>query len=98
MERYIAPVIHGEKRWEIQFQTRKRHLCSWSLTPLQSRNNFRERWSLDTYGTRFEKWYKPPEHGFYVRIQYTFNPAKSKYKGGSAGQSSPVGTGPVAVI
>ena len=32
---YIVPVINGKKRWGIEFQTRKRHLYSWSLTPLQ---------------------------------------------------------------
>jgi hypothetical protein len=85
-------------RWQ-QFTYEKPSFCAnmsvrkdignWQLRvgALDIFNTFRERWSLDTYGTRFVKWYKPPEHGFYVRIQYTFNPAKSKYKGGQAGQS-----------
>lgn len=50
-------------------------------------NTSRERWRMDTYGTRFEKWNNPHNHGVYIRVQYSFNPAKSKYKGGQAGQS-----------
>ena len=50
-------------------------------------NSLRERWSQETYGTHFEKCENLHYQGVYIRVAYTFNPAKSKYKGGQAGQS-----------
>ena len=50
-------------------------------------NTSRSRWEREGNGVYFYKWLNVHDHGFYVRATYTFNPAKSKYKGGSAGQS-----------
>ena len=36
---------------------------------------------------RKDYWRKSSSRGFYFRTTYTFNPSKSKYKGGVAGQS-----------
>lgn len=50
-------------------------------------NTSRSRWKREGNGVYFYKWLNVHDHGFYVRATYTFNPAKSKYKGGQAGQS-----------
>ena len=50
-------------------------------------NTSRSRWEREGNGVYFYKWLNVHDHGFYVRATYTFNPAKSKYKGGQAGQS-----------
>ena len=67
----------------------RKDIGNWQLRAgmLDIFNTSRERWTLDTYGTHFEKWNNPHNQSVYVRVAYTFNPAKSKYKGGSAGQS-----------
>lgn len=67
----------------------KKSIGNWLLTAGANDifNTLRERWTRDTYGVQFEKRLNNHEHGFYVRVQYSFNPAKSKYKGGQAGQS-----------
>lgn len=50
-------------------------------------NTSRSRWSKEDNGVTYEKWNNPHNRGLYLRASYTFNPAKSKYKGGEAGQS-----------
>jgi len=67
----------------------RKDIGNWQLRAgmLDIFNTSRERWWMNTYDARFEKWNNPHNHGFYVRVQYSFNPAKSKYKGGQAGQS-----------
>ena len=75
-----------------QFETSlsvRKDVGKWQLTAGASDlfNTVRERWSMDTNGVYFNKWNNPHSQGVYLRAVYTFNPAKSKYKGGQAGQS-----------
>jgi hypothetical protein len=74
--------------FETSFSVRK-DIGKWQLTAGASDlfNTVRERWSMDTNGVYFNKWNNPHNQGVYLRAVYTFNPAKSKYKGGHAGQS-----------
>lgn len=67
----------------------RKDIGKWQLTAGASDlfNTVRERWSMDTNGVYFNKWNNPHNQGVYLRAVYTFNPAKSKYKGGQAGQS-----------
>ena len=67
----------------------RKDIGKWQLTAGVSDlfDTVRERWSMDTKGSYFEKWNNPHSQGIYLRAVYTFNPSKSKYKGGQAGQS-----------
>jgi hypothetical protein len=69
--------------------TIQKQIGNWSLSGNVSDifDTYRDRWSLTTNGVRYEKWNNPHARGFYLRAVYTFNPSKSKYKGGQAGQS-----------
>lgn len=75
-------------RFNCDFSVRK-DIGSWQFTCGVNDifNTSRSRWSKEDNGVTFEKWNNPHNHGVYIRVQYSFNPAKSKYKGGQAGQS-----------
>lgn len=67
----------------------QKKLGQWQLTAglIDLFNTSRDRWSLTTNGVAYDLWSNPHERGFLIRVSYIFNPAKSKYKGGQAGQS-----------
>jgi hypothetical protein len=67
----------------------RKNLGGWQLTCGINDlfNTSRSRWEREGNGVYFNKWLNVHDHGFYVRATYTFNPVKSKYKGGQAGQS-----------
>lgn len=79
----------NEKSYFTALMSIRKDIGNWQLRigMLDMFNTSRERWSLDTYGTHYEKWEDLHYQGVYIRVAYTFNPAKSKYKGGQAGQS-----------
>lgn len=78
--------------WRPNFETElsvRKDIGHWQLTLglLDIFNTSRESFLRDVNGVRFDKHNNYNQQGFYLRAVYTFNPAKSKYKGGHAGQS-----------
>ena len=79
---------HFRPDFEAELSVRKT-IGHWQLTAgLQDiLNTTRESYWQKMSGIYFVKDDNYNQQGFYLRAVYTFNPAKSKYKGGEAGQS-----------
>lgn len=50
-------------------------------------NTHREQWEYDINGVHFDKWDNHHSQSIYVRAIYTFNPAKTRYRGGNSGKN-----------
>ena len=69
--------------------TVRKTIGQWQLTAglTDIFNTSRESFWCYMNGTHFDKHNNYNQQGFYLRAVYSFNPVKSKYKGGQAGQS-----------
>lgn len=79
-------------RWRPNFEAElsvRKNIGNWQLTIgiLDLFNTSRESFLRDVNGTHFDKHDNYNQQGFYLRAVYSFNPTKSKYKGGQAGQN-----------
>ncbi len=84
----ISSVRHAYADFCANMTVRKT-IGQWQLTAglTDIFNTSRESFWCDMNGTHFDKHNNYNQQGFYFRAVYSFNPVKSKYKGGQAGQS-----------